>query len=403
MQSIQTFLRKFNRISFRETPKVLSQDWDKFFEIQHAQPEDTHELLHKLLEELQIINEELVEYINSLSWNRPAFYNDDDEYSIQYKEYLENSSNAITPDLPTEEPDNSLSMEDEHLSIILETESDKVIKSSVENLVPILSESEGISDDTCDVPFCDNSPPFDVLTDHFELFSNFNDDCTSSDDDYFEDIDYVETSPPDSELVSLEEVQDDILHEKLLNINLLIAKIESLNDNSTLDYVLKSPSSFPILVEDSDFFEKFDTSLSYSPEFETFSDHTEEASSGSTTTHADNSLLDYDSFLFEIEPDQGELSRVVIETILGEPRVYLPNVLPTHPTLYQDMDFSSSDDSLGSGLEVSFPSGTRNKICNPRILFEVQSKRFLSWDTFSPTYVSLPFEDRHYRSFTYVI
>nr|GEZ71545.1 hypothetical protein [Tanacetum cinerariifolium] len=214
------------------------------------------------------------------------------------------SSNAITtspPVLPTEDPNNSLSMGDKHLSTIPETESDEVIKSNVENLVPIPSESEGIFDDTCDVPFRDNSPPFDVLTDHFELFFEFNDDCTSSDDDYFEDINYVEASPPVSELVSLEEVQDNILREKLLNINLLITKIESLNDNSTPDCVLKSPSPFPIPVEDSDsFFEKFDTSLSYSnnslPEFETFSDHTEETSSGSTTTHADNSLP-------EIAPD----------------------------------------------------------------------------------------------------
>ncbi|GJZ21193.1 hypothetical protein Tco_0558232 [Tanacetum coccineum] len=250
-------------------------------------------------------------------------------------------------------------MRDEHLSTIPEIESDEVIKSSVEDLVPIPSESEGISDDTCDVPFCDNSPPLDVLNDHFEIFSDFNDDCTSSDDDSFEDIDYVEASPPDSELVSLEEVKDDILREKLLNINLLIAKIESLNDNPTPDCVLKSPSPFPIPVEDSDsFFEKSDTSLSYSdnslPEFETFSDHTEETSSGSTTTHSDNSLPEYDSFLFEIEPDQGELTSVVMEDILGEPRVHVPNVLPTHPTLMMDSDFIPSDDSLRSYLEVFF-------------------------------------------------
>ncbi|GKF73411.1 hypothetical protein Tco_0219743, partial [Tanacetum coccineum] len=37
-----------------------------------------------------------------------------------------------------------------------------------------------------------------------------------------------------------------------------------------------------------------------------------------------------------------------------------------------------SDDSLGSDLEVSFPFGTRNKIFDPVIFFEVQSKRFLS-------------------------
>nr|GEZ08365.1 hypothetical protein [Tanacetum cinerariifolium] len=211
-------------------------------------------------------------------------------------ERLKNSINAIAP----EEPDNSLSMGDYHLSTIPKTELDEVIKSSVENLVPIPSESEGIFYDTCNVPFCDNSPPIYVLNDHFEIFSDFHDDCTLCDDDSFEDIDYVEALPLDYELVSLEEVKDDILREKLLNINLLIAKIESLNDNPTPNYVLKSPSLFPIPVEDSDsFIENPDTSLSYSnnslPEFEAFSNHMEEMSSGSTTTHADISLLEYDS------------------------------------------------------------------------------------------------------------
>ncbi|GJS84258.1 hypothetical protein Tco_0750799 [Tanacetum coccineum] len=223
--------------------------------------------------------------------------------------------------------------------------------------------------------FCDNSPPLDILNDHFEIFSDFNDDCTLSDDDSFKNIDYVEPSPLDSEFVSLEEVKDDILREKLLNINLLIAKIESLNDNPTPDCVLKSPSLFPIPVEDNDsFFEKFDTSLSYLdnslPEFETFSDHTKEMRSGSTTTHADNSLPKYDSFHFKIEPDQGELTSVVLEDILVEPRVHVPNVLPTHPTLMMDSDFSPSDNSLRSDLELSFPSGTRNKIFDPGIFFE---------------------------------
>ncbi|GJW04525.1 hypothetical protein Tco_1563381 [Tanacetum coccineum] len=309
------------------------------------------ELLHKLLKDLQIISEELAEYINSPSWNYHAFYDDDYEYTIQYREYLENLSNAITPDLPTEKPDNSLSMGDNHRDTIPETESDEVIKSSVEDLVPIPSESEGISDDTCDVPFCDNSHPLDVLNDHFEIFSDFNDDCTSSDADSFENIDYVKASPPDSELVSLEEVKDDILCEKLLNINLLITKIESLNDNPTPDCVLKSHSPFPILVEDSDsFFEKSDTSLSYSdnslPEFKTFSDHTKETRSGSTTTHANNSLPEYDSFHFEIKHDQGELTSVVMEDILGEPRVHVPNVFPIHPILMLDSDFIPFDDSL---------------------------------------------------------
>ncbi|GJZ13967.1 hypothetical protein Tco_0549197 [Tanacetum coccineum] len=356
MKSIQTFLKKFNRISFRETPKVLLLAWEKFFEIQYAQPEDIQELLHKLLKDLQIIREELDEYINSPSWNHPAFYNDDDneEYTIQYREYLENSSNAITPDLLTEEPDNSLSM-DEHLDTIPKTESDEVIKSSVKDLVPIPSESEGIFN-MCDVPSCDKkyfdaesdlmesllncdtpivySPKIDSLLDKFAeedislIEQLLYDDYASSDDDtfYSEDNDYVKASPPNSELVSLEEVKDldtkdgeidtdilltikdDILREKLRNINILIAKIKSLNDNPTLDFVLKSYSSFPI-----------------------------PKNSGSTTVHADISLSEYDSFQFEIEPDQGELTRVMVEDISDnssrELYVHVPNVLPTLPTL----------------------------------------------------------------------
>ncbi|GKF52354.1 hypothetical protein Tco_0159264, partial [Tanacetum coccineum] len=81
---------------------------------------------------------------------------------------------------------------------------------------------------------------------------------------------------------------------------------------------------------------------------------------------------------------------VVIEDILGEPRVYVPNVLPTHTTLMPNSDFILSDDSLGSDLEVSFPSRTRNKIFNPGIFFEVQSMRFLSRDTFSISFIRDP-------------
>ncbi|GJS33057.1 hypothetical protein Tco_0531439 [Tanacetum coccineum] len=266
MKYIQTFLKKFNRISFRETPKVLSLAWEKFFGIQHAQPEDIQEFLNKLLQDLQIIREELAEYINSPSWNRPAFYDDDDDkYTNQYREYFENSSNAITPVLPIEEPDNSLSIRDEHLSTIPETESDEVTKSSVEDLVPIPSESKGISDDTCDVPFCDNSPPIDVLNDHFEIFSDFNNDCTSSDDDSFEDIDYVEASHPDSELVSLEEVKEDILHEKLLNINLPITcDLPSSDDFSPISIFEEKSVTFsnPLFDSNDDFTSSDNESLS---------------------------------------------------------------------------------------------------------------------------------------------
>nr|GEV04157.1 hypothetical protein [Tanacetum cinerariifolium] len=118
----------------------------------------------KLLEDVQNINEELSEFTNSLSWDRPMIVNDK-EHSIQFMLNLENSSNAIAPDLPTEEP-------------------------NVKNLVPIPSESEVTFDNEseCDVPIKDESSPL------FTTFSNplfdCNDDFTSSDDESLSNEDF---------------------------------------------------------------------------------------------------------------------------------------------------------------------------------------------------------------------
>ncbi|GKA94977.1 hypothetical protein Tco_0817015 [Tanacetum coccineum] len=314
INSVQTFLGKFKRFSFYETPKVVSLAWETISEIEHAfedkqyQPEGILELFHKLHDDVQNIHEELAEYINTPNWNRPIVYYDDDDdedYTI-----------AITPVLSTKEPVDSLIMEDEHLDTIPATESDEVIKSSVENLVQIPSESEGIPDKMCDVPFRDNSPPLDISKDQFEGFSDSNDDSTSIDDDSFsiDDIDYVEASPPNFELVSLEVVEivilevgrididilqtikDDILREKLLNVNILIAKIEALKDNPTpsSDFVTKSSTtSLNFFLKETN---TFDNSLTKS---ETFCFSLEENSSGSTTTRSDYSLLDYEAFYFD--------------------------------------------------------------------------------------------------------
>nr|GEZ43348.1 hypothetical protein [Tanacetum cinerariifolium] len=120
-------------------------------------------------------------------FNSFCYDNDDDEdYTI-----------AVTPSFPIEEPDNSLSMGDEHLDTIPTTKSDKFIKSSVENLIPIPSESEGIPEHMCDVPFHDNSLPLDVSKDQFANLSDSNDEFSSTNDDSFsiDNIDYVEASP----------------------------------------------------------------------------------------------------------------------------------------------------------------------------------------------------------------
>ncbi|GJW17042.1 hypothetical protein Tco_0024478 [Tanacetum coccineum] len=235
-------------------------------------------------------------------WKIPICYDDD-----------EDDTSIITPVLPIEEPVNSLSMGDKHLDTIPETESDEFIKSSVEDLVPIPSESEGIPDKMCDVPLCENTTPLNAPNEHSEIVVNSDDDNSSSDDDspYGEDIDYVDASPPDVEIVSLEGVEivdpevgridddilltikDDILHEKLLNVNLLIAKIDALRDNPTpsSDVVTKSTSTFPNLIWEET--NTFDNSI---PESETFRFNLEEISSGSPTTHSELSLPDYKAF-----------------------------------------------------------------------------------------------------------
>nr|GFB22164.1 hypothetical protein [Tanacetum cinerariifolium] len=144
-----------------------------------------------------------------------------------------------------------------------ETESDEIIKSGVEELVPIPCECEVTSEDKreCDVLVCKDSSTFDICDDHSKIFSNSNKDDISSDDDAFEDID----------------------------------------------------------------------------------DQTEETSSGSTTTHAHDSLPGYDSFCFEIEPDQERLINVVMNNIFDD---------STNDPLLEEVDlFLASDNSIPPGIE----------------------------------------------------
>nr|GEZ31762.1 hypothetical protein [Tanacetum cinerariifolium] len=86
----------------------------------------------------KLLQEEQWAYLSTRPSKRlTSFYFDDDDD--------EDYTSVFTPDEPvlsTEEPDNSLSMGDEHLGTILKTKSDEFIKSGVENLIPIPSESE---------------------------------------------------------------------------------------------------------------------------------------------------------------------------------------------------------------------------------------------------------------------
>nr|GEY33045.1 ribonuclease H-like domain-containing protein [Tanacetum cinerariifolium] len=99
---------------------------------------------------------------------RSICYDDDDDYdyeksTIPLNEIISQLPPSIViatspPILPIEDPEDSLIMRNKDLSTISEKESDEFIKSSVDDLVPILSESEDTSgsDSECILPSCDD-------------------------------------------------------------------------------------------------------------------------------------------------------------------------------------------------------------------------------------------------------
>nr|GEV50206.1 hypothetical protein [Tanacetum cinerariifolium] len=207
--------------------------------------------------------------------------------SISLKDTSQISSvHADTPILSTKEPENSLSMGYEHLSIAPETE---VTESNAKNLLPIPSECEVTLEDKreCDELVCKNPSTIDVCDSPSEILFDSNNDDLLSDDESFEDIEYVDASVPDPAIA------------------------------------------------------KSNNSLSL-PEFETFYDHTKETRSDNTATHANYSLPEYDSFRFEIEPDQEELFSVVM--------IDIPDNSSNDPLL-EEVDLFLSDDSIPPGIK----------------------------------------------------
>nr|GFC71371.1 hypothetical protein [Tanacetum cinerariifolium] len=75
----------------------------------------------------------------------------------------------------------------------------------------------------------------------------------------------------------------------------------------------------------------------------TFCDQTEETRSGNTTTHANDSLPECDSFCFEIEPDQEKLINVVKNDT--------PDDSTNDPLLEEADLFISSDNSIPPSIE----------------------------------------------------
>nr|GEV82531.1 hypothetical protein [Tanacetum cinerariifolium] len=181
------------------------------FPHEETKPEEIPELMCKLLEDVQNIKEELAEYINS----------------------------QITTVLPTEEPEHSLSMGYEHLSITPETDSNEVTESNAKNLLPIPSECEVTSENErkCDMPAKDDySPAFTTFTN--PLFNN-NDDLDSSDNKSLpdEDVPTEEFKVYSNPLFDDDAINSDKLDPHCFNVE---SDRDTLTDSSSkFDFLLK--------------------------------------------------------------------------------------------------------------------------------------------------------------------
>ncbi|GJW31466.1 putative reverse transcriptase domain-containing protein [Tanacetum coccineum] len=308
IKEIDKIKDKMDKTGYEKEKRVKSRDWDE----KQIKSWSLPELLLQLLNDSQTINENLKQHEEKRIESEQA----------ANQAAQEESTKAITPDLPTEEPGNSLSMGDDHLNTIPEMKSDEVIKSSVKNLVLIPSESKGISDDICDVPICDHdhfdtecglidsllsrdisiaSPMIDVLPEEFAGELDLIDPILPGidEDDFDEEEGEID--------IDILQIKDEILREKLLNVNLLIDKIKALNLTPSIPFVLEYPSSSPILVVDSDFLiEEVDSFLvsedSIPPGIE--SDFNSEEDIVFLDNLLNNDPIpEYERFTFDIEPD----------------------------------------------------------------------------------------------------
>ncbi|GJW10400.1 hypothetical protein Tco_1576227 [Tanacetum coccineum] len=286
--------------------------------------------------------------------------NDEDD-SIPLRDIIARYSPSVAitsspPDLPTEEPEDSLIMGDEHLDTILENE--------------------------CDVPECDETSP--TFTTFLNPLFDSNDDFTSSDDESLsdEDFDYLledfsgelaHIDPISPRIVDTEfEPEEEIcLVENLSYDNSSPRPPEELNAEIA-DIIVESLSPFPIPVEDSDshmeeidLFLATDDSMPPGIENEDYDSEgdirfPEELISNDSSPLPENESSNLDHFndpsssrppmeppdveiCLNFEPDTGVLTTKVVKGI-SEHYVLMPNILPTLPTLDPDLDFTPSHD-----------------------------------------------------------
>ncbi|GKE51360.1 hypothetical protein Tco_1486516 [Tanacetum coccineum] len=253
-------------------------------------------------------------------------------------------------------------MGDEHLSTIPEKESDEFIESSVEHLVPIPSESEDTSesDSDCDLPSCDDFSSIKVPRGNFVTFSNplfdANDDFTSSDDeslpkeDVPEEIFKIYSN-------SLFKFDDEYISS---DVNPLFDEvIEDIDCKASYDSNLDEPALLVTLLSDFYEYKCFDPDGDVD-EIELLLHHDPSTPKISIASilegFTDEPPLEKNDDLFDLESKENEWKKILYDAPI--------------------------DDLM-----------TEDKVFDPGIL-----EKF-----FSPTYVKLPFEDRHYLYLTYVI
>ncbi|GJW04467.1 hypothetical protein Tco_1563323 [Tanacetum coccineum] len=251
-------------------------------------------------------------------------------------------------------------MGDEHLSTIPKKESDEVIKSSVEDLVPIPSESEDTSrsDSECDLPSCDDFSPIKVYEEKFVTFYNplfdSNDDFTSSDDESLSD-EYVPKENIKIYSNPLFEFNDEYISSA---INPLFDEVlENIESKASYDSNLDEPAVLVTPLSDDNEDECFDPGGDVDEiEFLLHRDPSKISVDSILEGFTDEPPIKENDDLFDLESKENEWKKILYDAPI--------------------------DDLM-----------TEDKVFDPGILKKI----------FSPTYVKLPFEDRHYLSLTYVI
>ncbi|GKE59727.1 hypothetical protein Tco_1510094 [Tanacetum coccineum] len=270
---------------------------------------------------------------------------------------------------------------------IPEKESDEVIKSSVEDLVPIPSESEDTSgsDSECDLPSCNDFSPINVSKEKSMTFSNLifdsNDDFTSSDDESLS----VEDVPKDNDIES-----EDPYVSKLDEPNLLVTPLSKLNEDACFDsrgdFVLEeikaclTSDSIPPKIDDDDFDLEGDIILLE----KLLNDDPSSPLPPKEFNLKELKVIKSDFFTdFEDDYYDSKGDIIYFESLLIKDTI--PNL---HPGVFLDRDPRSLEDEPDKDDLKNIV-----KFFDP-VIWEI---------FFSPTYVKLPFEDRHYLSLTYAI